>query len=30
MVYTCPTGTVNLFFRKECTRFESFSPRLEA
>jgi replicative DNA helicase len=24
-----PTGTVELFFRRECTRFESFSPRLE-
>lgn len=24
-----PTGSVNLFFRKECTRFESFSDRPE-
>jgi replicative DNA helicase len=24
-----PTGSVDLFFRKECTRFESFSDRIE-
>jgi replicative DNA helicase len=25
-----PTGTVNLYFRKECTRFESFTARAHA